>query len=108
MRTTGSALFPVRAPGVIMCYLYRGVCEEKHYTDGGRLLPAGDKVNIVMRRDDYEHGVEMRRDGTFVRVPSEINTVRGHQLASGIHDGCMISTTESFQAAVRFATNEGA
>ena len=49
----------------------------------------------------------MLRDGAFRRVPCETNTVRGHHLVSGIHDGCFISTTESYEIAIRFATSEG-
>ena len=88
-------------------HLYRGVSEQKHLADGGKLVPAGDNIEIVMRRDDLDRGAEIRRDGTFQRGPSETNTVRGHHLVSGIHDGCFISTTENFQIAVRFATREG-
>ncbi|MBW8067181.1 MAG: hypothetical protein GJU73_07020 [Ferrovum sp.] len=93
-----------------MNYLYRGVCEEKHEANGGRLIPAGNNMEIVMQRNDYTRlsdESKFLRDGTFVRIPSEVNTARGHQLDSGIHGGCMISTTESYQIAVLFATNEG-
>lgn len=75
--------------------------------NGGLLFPRGGNIEITMRRDDYDNGAEMLRDGTFVRGPSEANTVRGHQLVSGIHDGCMISATESLPIAIRFATREG-
>lgn len=88
-------------------YLFRGVSMEKHCRQAGRLIPAGKNIEIVMFRNDCALGVEMYRDGTFERVPSENNTVRGHQLISGIHDGCFISTTENFKVAVRFATSKG-
>lgn len=88
-------------------HLYRGVSEQKHQADGGRLIPAGHNIEIVMQRNDLASGAEIRRDGTFQRVPSEANTVNGHHLVSGIHGGCFISTSESFKIAVKFATNEG-
>lgn len=88
-------------------HLYRGVSEQKHQADDGKLTPAGNNIEIVMRRDDLDRGAEIRRDGTFQRGASENNTVRGHHLVSGIHDGCFISTTENFEIAVRFATREG-
>jgi hypothetical protein len=90
-----------------MSYLYGGVSAENHSQFGGRLMPAGRNVRIVMMRNDLDFGVEMFRDGTFERVASENNTVRGHQLVSGIHDGCFISTTKKLHIALRFATNEG-
>lgn len=88
-------------------HLYRGMSEQRHQANGGRLIPTGNNIEIVMRRDDRDRGAVIPRNGTFQRGPSETNTVRGHHLVSGIHDGCFISTTESFQIAVRFATREG-
>ena len=93
--------------GEYMTLLYRGVSTEIHHRQGGRLIPTGSNVDIVMRRNDADRGAELRRDGTFQRVPSEVNTARGHQLVTGIHDGCFISTTEESLIAIRFATNNG-
>lgn len=92
---------------VLMTFLYRGVSLELHNKLNGRLIPAGNNIQVVMTRGDYAQGAVMCRDGTFVRSPSESNTVRAHQLVSGIHEGCFVSTTERFEVAVRFATKEG-
>lgn len=90
-----------------MCYLYRGVSEEYYEKMGGRIIPAGKKSEVVMTHGDYLKGVEMHRDGKFVRVLSETNTVRAHHLKSGLHDGCFISTTRDIERAKRFATIRG-
>ncbi len=87
--------------------LYRGVPEQTHQENKGRLIPAGKNIEIAMRRDSLEYDGLMRRDGTFQRGLSETNTVRGHHLVSGVHGGCFISTTEDFKVAHRFATREG-
>lgn len=90
-----------------MCYLYRGISEEHYVRDEGRLIPAGKNSEILMSRADWSEGVDMRRDGTFERQPSEVNTVRAHHLKSGFRGGCYVSTTKDFQMAVFFATNGG-
>lgn len=90
-----------------MTCLYRGVSEEHHTRTEGRLVPAGNSSEIVMTRGDYEQGVEIRRNGDFVRCSSETNTVRAHHLKSGFRDGCFISTTREVKRAIFFATVGG-
>jgi hypothetical protein len=58
-----------------------------------------------MRHGDGAHG--MKYDGQFTYGTSENNAARGHQLHSGMHDGCWISFTRSKAEAIWFATSEG-
>ena len=53
---------------------------------------------------------EVRRkntyDGTFTYGETEDNAARSHQIASGLYNGCFISTTKDLEVATRFATNQ--
>lgn len=91
-----------------MCNLYRGVSVEYHTKKAGRLIPAGVNSEVLMTRNDMSEGVVIPRDGTFVRYTSATNAIRAHQLKSGFHDSCYISTTKDIERAKFFATIGGA
>ncbi|EGR2840724.1 hypothetical protein DU977_19110, partial [Vibrio cholerae] len=77
--------------------------------NGGKLIPKGNNIEIVMTRSDHkpQDGVEFLRDGRFRRGPSEINTLRAHQMKSGMHEGAFLSTSGSLTVATMFATTNG-
>ncbi len=83
--------------------LYRGVNEHLDRLNDGQLRPKGNRIEINMTRADGDLG--MKRDGKFSRGRTEDNAARGHQLQSGLHDGCFLSFTRSLQVAIHFATN---
>ncbi len=83
-----------------MSLLYRGVCKTVDQLNNGALRPKGVCHEISIKRD----GQIQNRDGEFNRFPSENNTVRAHQLNSGMYNGCFISFTKSEDTARRFAT----
>lgn len=84
-----------------MAKLYRGICRRLDDENSGQLKPKGNKAAVIMRRDD-----NIKRNGHFNRTESEINAARAHQLKTGMHDGCYISFTRSFDIAMRFATQD--
>jgi hypothetical protein len=90
-----------------MSIIYRGVSQEMYKQLNGKLIPAGNKIKSTLTRGDFSEKESILRGQHFDRVPSERNTVRGHQIESGIHDGCFISTTKDYQEAVKFATKKG-
>ncbi len=87
--------------------LYRGVSCEMYESEHKGLRPKGTQPRIVMRRDDRDRGLVMRRNSTFDRDFTENNAVRAHHQETGAHDGCFVSTTRSCDIAKRFATDQG-
>lgn len=81
--------------------LYRGVCKQYDFECGSKLRPKGTKAKVTMKLGD--NGLKV--DGTWKVGQSEENTVRAHQLESGRHNGCLISTTRNEQIAIHFATS---
>ncbi|HFQ5589487.1 TPA: hypothetical protein ACGUM0_004226 [Vibrio vulnificus] len=90
-------------------FLYRGVSMGMHKKDDGKLIPKGNNIEVVMTRSDHnpQEGVELLRDGRFLRGPSEINTLRAHQMKSGMHERAFLSTSVSLNVAMMFATTNG-
>lgn len=85
-----------------MGYLYRGVCKRMDIEWEGKLRPKGNQSRISMKIGDSG----LKIDGTWTVGRSEENTVRAHQLESGRHNGCLISTTRNEQRALFYATND--
>ena len=83
--------------------LYRGVSKIDDEKNNGKILPKGDVKKVTMRCGD--HGV--RYDGKFTYGSSITNTARSHQVNSGMHNGCGISTTRDKKIAEYFATSGG-
>lgn len=90
-----------------MTIIYRGVSEKMYKQLNGKLTPVGNEIKITLTRGDFSENESILRGQHFDRVPSERNTARGHQMKSGIHGGCFISTTKNYEEAVKFATNNG-
>lgn len=86
-----------------MALLYRGISQEDDERNQGMLRPKGIENAVSIRRDGKVH----ERKGHFVRVPSESNAVRAHQIGSGLYNGCWLSFTKCEKVARRFATNHG-
>jgi hypothetical protein len=83
--------------------LYRGVSVSVDSENGGKVLAKGTEREVTMKIGDK--GVKI--DGKFQIGPTVNNTARAHQLDSGMHGGCGISTTRSFEEAKKFATSGG-
>lgn len=84
--------------------LYRGVSKTHDKICEGKLQPSGGESVVSMKFGDPE----LKFDGTHVVGLSEQNTVRAHQLESGRHNGCFISTTRNEDVAHHFATSDNA
>jgi hypothetical protein len=80
-----------------------------HEETQGKLDPKGDNVKIVMTRGDHnpDQDIYLHRDGRFTRDYSEGNTIRAHQMKSGMHNGAFISVSTSSEVARYFATSGG-
>jgi len=83
--------------------LYRGVSKCDYADNNGKVLPKGSVKKVVMKYG----GRGIRYDGKFTYGPSENNTARSHQIDSGMHGGCGISTTRDKIIAESFATTNG-
>lgn len=86
-----------------MSKLYRGVSFSVDSENGGKVLAKGSEREVTMKIGDK--GVKI--DGKFQVGSAVNNTARAHQLESGMHGGCGISTTRSFEEAKKFATSGG-
>ena len=80
--------------------LYRGVSKLNDETNGGRIIPIGDKKKIAAQFGDSE----LKFDGKFRFGETTSNTARAHQLETGRHGGCCVSTTRDKSRAEYFAT----
>lgn len=85
-----------------MAYLYRGVSLVMDQLNECQLRPKGSQSAVRMTYGDGFVG--MRHDGKFTHGNSEDNAARGHQLRSGLHNGCFLSFTRSLDMAIKFAT----
>ena len=83
--------------------LYRGVSKIDDERNNDKIFPKGDAKKVTMRYGD--HGV--RHDGKFTHGSSITNTARSHQINSGMHNGCGVSTTRDKKIAEYFATSGG-
>ena len=83
--------------------LYRGVSVSMDEENEGRIVPKGNELAVIMKVGDKG----LRADGKFQVGPTINNTARSHQLESGMHGGCAISTTRDFDRAKEFATSGG-
>lgn len=81
--------------------LFRGISKKDDEVNGGKLIPKGKLKEVVMKYGDQG----LRYDGKFIYGPSETNTARSHQVESGMHNGCCISTTRNKSIAENFATS---
>lgn len=87
-----------------MAYLYRGVSVVMDQMNECQLRPKGNRSAVNMTYGDGVIG--MMHDGKFTYGESEDNAARGHQLQSGLHNGCFLSFTRSLDMAIKFATDE--
>ncbi|MCP4180325.1 MAG: hypothetical protein GY756_21385 [bacterium] len=85
-----------------MALLYRGVSKEKDDKLSGKLEPKGNNSEITAKHDG-----KIKPDRTFTYGKTENNTVRAHQIETGLYDGCFVSTTKNEKMAVHFATSNG-
>ena len=81
--------------------LYRGVSKVDDQNHNGRLFPKGNIQKVTMKCGDKG----LKFDGKFTHGPSKNNTARSHQVESGMHEGCCISTTRCKDTAEYFATS---
>jgi len=86
-------------------HLFRGVSVDLDALNQGQLRPRGNRDSVAMTYGDDAHG--MKYDGKFTHGESEDNAVRAHHLKSGLHNGCYLSFTRSWDVAVHFATCNG-
>lgn len=79
--------------------LYRGVNKRLDEKNGGRLLPYGDKTNVVPKADG-----KWKADGRFKAGRCMTNTARAHHIEPGLYGGAGVSSSRSLEVAIRFAT----
>jgi hypothetical protein len=82
--------------------LYRGVDKKTDAANKGRLLPKGNKVEVIALCDG-----RWKADGTIILGPTQSNTARAHQFETGLYGGCGVSTSRSEKVAIKFATGGG-
>lgn len=80
-------------------YLYRGVCDEQHNRNKGKIIPSGSKVEVIALYDGA-----ISANGHFTLGHSQENTARAHQISSGAYGACAVSTSRSLKEACGFAS----
>ena len=85
-----------------MSRLYRGVSKQMDEYDNGELRPKGNKSKVTMSYEDNGFSY----DGKYTYGKSEKNAARAHQVASGMHGGCFVSTSRNRKVAEFFATSD--